>query len=149
MEPLTIFGAVTGGISAASEILKTLEWAIDTAGRVRAAPEQAHSTLRDVRMIRKNLEGFERLKDHLSSSVPQNRLAYIPLEDCKNTFIDCVSTLDELENVIRPLKDPSLDVLSLSNRLQWAMKDARIADLSKRVHNAQSSLGFMLTIMQQ
>ncbi|KAK0701312.1 hypothetical protein B0H67DRAFT_98263 [Lasiosphaeris hirsuta] len=147
MDTLTIFGAVTGGISATSSVLKLLQWAVATADKFQAAPEQALATLRDVQMIHRNLVGFGRLQEKWQL-VPQDRLSCIPLEDTKNTLVDCISSLDELEDVLKPLDDPSLDALSLSSRLAWVMKDSRITDLSKRLHNAQSSLGLMLTIMQ-
>jgi hypothetical protein len=147
MDPLTIFGAVTGGISAASEIIKALEWVISIVSKVREAPEMATATLSDVSMMRRNMLQFQQLLESVTAS--QERLSYIRLEDTKNTFMDCVSSLDELENIIKPLVDPSLDPLALSVRLQWAMKDKRIEELSERVHNTQNSLGLMLIILQK
>lgn len=148
MDPLTIFGAVTGGISAAGAILKVLRTVVATTEKYQAAPELALATLRDVQMVHRNLIGLGRLQ-HKWRLLPQDRLSCIPLEDAKNTLVDCVSSLDELEDVLRPLDDPSLDAFSIMSRLAWLMNDSRIADLSKRLHNAQSSLGLMLVIMQQ
>ncbi|RYP28042.1 hypothetical protein DL767_007373 [Monosporascus sp. MG133] len=144
MEALTIFGAVTGGISAASEILKALDKAISTASKIRGAPEQAISTLRDVRMMRLNMIRFQQLLDTRTHAY--DRESYIPLDDALNTFTDCVTSLDELESLLKPLTFTTRD-MDLADRLEWAMKDKRIELLSRRVHDAQSSLGLMLTIL--
>jgi hypothetical protein len=147
MEALTIFGAVTGGISVASEILKALDKAVSTASKVRDAPRQAITTLRDVRMIRRNMIRFQRLLD--TQSLNRDRGVYIPLDDAQNTFTDCVTSLDKLESLLKPLTDPNLQPMALIERLEWAMQDKQIELLSKRVHDAQASLGLMLTILQQ
>jgi hypothetical protein len=147
MEALTVFGAVTGGISVASEILKALDKAIATASKVKDAPEQATTTLRDVRMMRQNMLRFQHLLDTQHTS--RDRGAYIPLDDVQNTFTDCVTSLDELETLLKPLSDPSLQPMALAERFEWAMQDKKIELLSKRVHDAQASLGLMLTILQQ
>lgn len=146
MDPITLLGAVTGGISAASEIATALNFVISKAQKVKAAPEFASATLRDVQMMRKNLLGFQNLQD--GNSITLDRLSCIPLEDAKNTFLDCITSLDQLEDVVKPLANPSLDPLSMIERLQWAMKDEKIGRLSQRVQNAQNSLGLMLTILQ-
>ncbi|KAF7545771.1 hypothetical protein G7Z17_g8927 [Cylindrodendrum hubeiense] len=146
MDPLSIFGAVTGGISVTSEIFKALEKAISIASKVKEAPELAVSTLRDVGMMRHNMLRFQQLLD--SEALARERGLYIPLDDAQNTFTDCVTSLDELESLLKPLSDPGLQSLAMSERLEWAMKDKRINELSKRVRDAQSSLGLMLTILQ-
>jgi hypothetical protein len=147
MEALTIFGAVTGSISAASEVLKALDKAISTASKFKDAPEQAVSTLRDVKMMRANMVRFQSLLDKQAHA--HDRGVHIPLDDARDTFTDCVTSLDELENLLRPLSDPMLQPLDLVERLEWAMKDKRIEILSKRLHDAQASLGLMLTILSQ
>ncbi|KPM35059.1 hypothetical protein AK830_g11508 [Neonectria ditissima] len=146
MDPLSIFGAVTGGISVTSEIFKALDAAITIASRVKEAPDLAVSTLRDVGMMRQNMLRFQQLLD--SEALARERGLYIPLGDARNTFTDCVASLDELESLLKPLSDPGLQPLAMSERLEWAMKDKRINQLSKRVRDAQSSLGLMLTILQ-
>ncbi|KAK7426592.1 hypothetical protein QQZ08_006922 [Neonectria magnoliae] len=146
MDPLSIFGAVTGGVSVTSEIFKTLDAAITMASKVKEAPELAVSTLRDVGMMRQNMLRFQQLLD--SEALARDRGLYIPLGDARNTFTDCVASLDELESLLKPLSDPGLQSLAMSERLEWAMKDKRINQLSKRVRDAQSSLGLMLTILQ-
>lgn len=147
MDPLTIFGAVTGGISAASETLKVLDKAISVASRVKHAPELATSTLRYVRMMRSNMIRFRQLLD--SGKLARERGLHIPMDDCQDTFTDCVKSLDELEDLLRPLSDPTLQPLAMSERLEWAMKDKDIERVSKRVQDAQASLGLMLTILQK
>lgn len=146
MDPLTIFGAVTGGISAASETVKVLDKAITLASKVKEAPELAACTLRHVKMMRYNMIRFQQLLD--SGQHARDRGLYIPLDDAQDTFTDCVTSLDELESLLKPLSDPGLGSLAMSERLEWAMKDNRINQLSKRVQDAQSSLGLMLTILQ-
>ncbi|KAH7151704.1 hypothetical protein B0J13DRAFT_619330 [Dactylonectria estremocensis] len=146
MDPLSIFGAVTGGISVTSEIFKALDKAISTASKVKEAPELAISTLRDVGMMRQNMLRFQQLLN--SQALAHERGLYIPLGDAQDTFTDCVTSLDELESLLKPLTDPGLQSLAMSERLEWAMKDKRINELSKRVRDAQSSLGLMLTILQ-
>ncbi|KAI9163939.1 Transcription factor lepE [Paramyrothecium foliicola] len=145
MEALTIFGAVTGSISVASEILKALDKAVSTASRFKDAPEQAISTMRDLKMMRANMLRFKVLLDNQTRS--RDRGIHIPLEDARDTFTDCVASLDELENLTAPLGNPALQPLELVERLEWTMKDKRIEILSKRLHDAQSSLGLMLTIL--
>lgn len=147
MDPLSIFGAVTGGISVTSEIFKALDKAISTAFKVKEAPELAVSTLRDVGMMRHNMLRFKQLLN--SEALARDRGLYIPLGDAQDAFSDCVTSLDELESLLKPLSDPGLQSLAMSERLEWAMKDKRINELSKRVRDAQSSLGLMLTILQQ
>lgn len=71
------------------------------------------------------------------------------MDDCQDTFTDCVKSLDELEDLLRPLSDPTLQPLAMSERLEWAMKDKDIERVSKRVQDAQASLGLMLTILQK
>lgn len=145
MDPITIFGAITGGVSAASEVADALGSVISKAQKIKAAPHFASATLRDVQMMRRNLLGFQNLQD--GDPATQDRLTCIPLEDAKNTFLDCITSLDQLEDVVRPLADPSLDPLSMMERLRWTMKDEKIGQLSRRVHNGQGSLGLMLTIL--
>lgn len=147
MDPLSIFGGVTGGISVTSETFKALDKAISTASKVKEAPELAVSTLRDVVMMRHNMLRFQQLLN--SEALARDRGLYIPLGDAQNTFSDCVTSLDELESLLKPLSDPGLQILAMSERLEWAMKDKRINELSKRARDAQSSLGLMLTILQQ
>ncbi len=147
MDPITIFGALTGGISATNEIVRALEKAISIASRIKSAPEAALSTLRDVNMMRRNMLMFQQLLD--SGGGLRDRGLYIPLDGAQNTFMDCVASLDELESHLRPLTDPSLQSLGMSARLEWVMKDTRTKELSKRVQNAQQSLGLMLTILQK
>ena len=148
MDPLTILGAVQGGIGAATEILKTLNETVVAAERAFTIPDRALATIRDVHMIRSSLVAFERLQENISS-VPSDRLSYIPLEDAKNTLINCVASLDGLEDVLRPLTDAELDAPSLGDCLRKIMESERTAGLSKRVSNSQCSLALMLTIMHQ
>ncbi|VUC35616.1 unnamed protein product [Clonostachys rosea] len=145
MQALTVLGAVAGSISAASDVLTALDHAVSTAAKIKDAPQQAVSTLRDVRMMRSNMVRFQQLLD--SQSHLRDRGVYIPLDDTQNTFTDCITSLDELESLLKPLSDPDLKPLDLVDRLEWVMKDKRIEALSKRVHDAQSSLGLMLTIL--
>jgi hypothetical protein len=147
MQALTVFGAVAGSISAASDVLTALDHAVSTAAKVKDAPQQAVATLRDVRMMRTNMVRFQQLLD--SQSHLRDRGVYIPLDDTQNTFTDCITSLDELESLLKPLSDPDLKPLDLVARLEWVMKDKRIEALSKRVHDAQSSLGLMLTILSK
>lgn len=147
MQALTILGAVVGGISAASDILTILDKAISTAKKIKDAPEQATATLRHVRMMRLNMIRFQKLLD--SQHDLRETGIYIPLEDTQNTFTDCITCLDELESLIEPLSDPSLQPLELTDKLEWVMKDKRIELLSRRVQDAQSSLGLMLTILSK
>ncbi|CAG9989569.1 unnamed protein product [Clonostachys byssicola] len=145
MQALTVLGAVAGSISAASDVLTVLDHAVSTAAKVKDAPQQAVATLRDVRMMRSNMVRFQQLLD--SQNHLRDRGVYIPLDDTQNTFTDCITSLDELESLLKPLSDPNLKPLDLVARLEWVMKDKRIEALSKRVHDAQSSLGLMLTIL--
>ncbi|KAJ3531379.1 hypothetical protein NM208_g8904 [Fusarium decemcellulare] len=147
MDPLSIFGAVAGGISVTSEIVKALDKAISIASSVKEAPELAKSTLRDVATMRSTMLRFQTL---LNSKALENRPGiYFPLDDAQNAFLGCVTSLDELESLIRPLSDPKLKSLDMSERLEWAMKDKRINQLSQRVRDAQLSLVLMSTILQQ
>jgi hypothetical protein len=147
MDPLSIFGAVAGGISVTSEIVKALDKAISTASKVKEAPDLAVSTLRDVSMMRLTMIRFQQLLD--SQRVDAQRSIYFSLDDAQNVFLGCVTSLDQLENLLRPLSDPRLQSLDISDRLEWAMKDKRINQLAQRVRDAQASLNLMLTIMQQ
>ncbi|WAO87068.1 Hypothetical protein NCS54_00436300 [Fusarium falciforme] len=146
MDPLSIFGAVAGGISVTSEIVKALDKAISTASRVKEAPDLAVSTLRDVSMMRLTMVRFQQLLD--SQRLDDQRSIYFSLDDAQNVFLGCVTSLDQLENLLRPLSDPRLQSLDISDRLEWAMKDKRINQLAQRVRDAQASLNLMLTIMQ-
>ncbi|KAI8681863.1 hypothetical protein NCS55_00439600 [Fusarium keratoplasticum] len=146
MDPLSIFGAVAGGISVTSEIVKALDKAISTASRVKEAPDLAVSTLRDVSMMRLTMIRFQQLLD--SQRLDDQRSIYFSLDDAQNVFLGCVTSLDQLENLLRPLSDPRLQSLDISDRLEWAMKDKRINQLAQRVRDAQASLNLMLTIMQ-
>jgi len=146
MDPLTIFGAVAGAIGAATDISEALGGAISKVSQIRQAPETAVNTLRDVQMMRRNLVRFKQLET--KASIPHDRLSYIPLRDAKNTFVDCVAVLDELETLVGGLADPSLDSMSLSSRMQWVAKEQQAARLTTRLGNAQNSLALMLTIMQ-
>ncbi|KAJ3466847.1 hypothetical protein MRS44_004411 [Fusarium solani] len=146
MDPLSIFGAVAGGISVTSEIVKALDKAISTASKVKEAPDLAVSTLRDVSMMRLTMIRFQQLLD--SQRVDAQRSIYFSLDDAQNVFLGCVTSLDQLENLLRPLSDPRLQSLDISDRLEWAMKDKRINQLAQRVRDAQASLNLMLTIMQ-
>ncbi|KAJ4132750.1 hypothetical protein NW754_015564 [Fusarium falciforme] len=146
MDPLSIFGAVAGGISVTSEIVKALDKAISTASRVKEAPDLAVSTLRDVSMMRLTMVRFQQLLD--SQRLDDQRSIYFSLDDTQNVFLGCVTSLDQLENLLRPLSDPRLQSLDISDRLEWAMKDKRINQLAQRVRDAQASLNLMLTIMQ-
>ncbi|KAJ4182508.1 hypothetical protein NW755_010275 [Fusarium falciforme] len=146
MDPLSIFGAVAGGISVTSEIVKALDKAISTASRVKEAPGLAVSTLRDVSMMRLTMVRFQQLLD--SQRLDDQRSIYFSLDDAQNVFLGCVTSLDQLENLLRPLSDPRLQSLDISDRLEWAMKDKRINQLAQRVRDAQTSLNLMLTIMQ-
>ncbi|KAF4462080.1 hypothetical protein FALBO_11112 [Fusarium albosuccineum] len=147
MDPLSIFGAVAGGISVTSEIVKALDKAISIASNVKEAPELAKSTLRDVSTMRSTMLRFQTL---LNSRALENRPGiYFPLDDAQNAFLGCITSLDELESLIRPLSDPKLKSLDMSERLEWAMKDKRINQLSQRVRDAQLSLVLMSAILQQ
>lgn len=147
MDPLSIFGAVAGGISVTSEIVKALDKAISTASKVKEAPGLAESTLHDVNMMRLTMMRFQQLLD--SHRLDARRSIYFSLDDAQNVFLGCVTSLDQLENLLRPLSDPRLQSLDISDRLEWAMKDKRINQLAQRVRDAQASLSLMLTIMQQ
>ncbi|KAL6361268.1 hypothetical protein LRP88_04734 [Fusarium phalaenopsidis] len=146
MDPLSIFGAVAGGISVTSEIVKALDKAISTASRVKEAPDLAVSTLRDVSMMRLTMIRFQQLLD--SQRPDAQRGIYFSLDDAQNVFLGCVTSLDQLENLLGPLSDPRLQSLDISDRLDWAMKDKRINQLAQRVRDAQASLNLMLAIMQ-
>ncbi|KAL2689336.1 hypothetical protein Neosp_003389 [[Neocosmospora] mangrovei] len=146
MDPLSIFGAVAGGISVTSEIVKALDKAISMASRVKEAPDLAVSTLRDVSMMRLTMIRFQQLFD--SQRLDTQRSIHFSFDDAQNVFLGCVTSLDQLENLLRPLSDPRLQSLDMSDRLEWAMKDKRINQLAQRVRDAQTSLNLMLTIMQ-
>ncbi|KAM0417220.1 hypothetical protein ACHAPT_012797 [Fusarium lateritium] len=79
MDPLSIIGAVAGGISITTAIARVLDRAISASSRVKDAPDLAVSTLRHVKTMRATMARFQKLLD--PDNIDQTRNVYFSLDN--------------------------------------------------------------------
>ena len=75
----------------------------------------------------------------------KSRTSLILVEQVVVTLADCVTTFSELEAVLGTARIES--ELRILDRVKWAAKESKVADIQRRLQCNKSSLTLMLTIL--
>ena len=142
MDPLSVSASIVGILGAAAKVSSVL---ITFVGNAKAAPRLAQTVLADV-------NGLSTVLGHLqtyllgTTSPTRSRASLILVKQVLVTLAECVTTFSELEDVLGTSRhDAEMDTL---NRIKWATKDSKVADIQRRLQSNKSSLTLMLTILQ-
>lgn len=134
--------SIIGILGAAAKVSSVLTTFVRN---TKAAPKLAQTVLVDV-------NGLSTVLSHLqtyllgTASPTRSRASLILVEQVLVTLADCVTTFSELENVLGSSKhDAEMDTW---NRIKWATKESKVADIQRRLQSNKSSLTLMLTILQ-
>ena len=142
MEPLSVSASIIGILGAAAKVSSVL---INFVKNTNAAPKLAQTVLADVNGLSTVLNHVQ--TDLLGTASPtKSRASLILVEQVLVTLAECVTTFSELEDVLGTSKhDAEMDTL---NRIIWATKESKVADIQRRLQSNKSSLTLMLTILQ-
>ena len=142
MDPLSVSASIIGILGAAAKVSSVL---ITFVKNTKAAPKIAQTVLADV-------NGLSTVLNHLqtyllgTASPMRSRASLILVEQVLVTLAECVTTFSELEDVLGTSKhDAEMDTL---DRMKWATKESKVADIQQRLQSNKSSLTLMLTILQ-
>ena len=142
MDPLSVSASIIGILGAAAKVSSVL---ITFVKNTKAAPKLAQTVLADV-------NGLSTVLSHLqtyllgTASPTRSRASLILVEQVLVTLAECVTTFSELEDVLGTSKhDVDMDTL---DRMKWATKESKVADIQQRLQSNKSSLTLMLTILQ-
>lgn len=142
MDPLSVSASIIGILGAAAKVSSVL---ITFVKNTKAAPKLAQTVLADV-------NGLSTVLSHLqtyllgNASPTRSRASLILVEQVLVTLAECVTTFSELEDALGTSKHGAeMDAL---NRMKWATKESKVADIQQRLQSNKSSLTLMLTILQ-
>lgn len=142
MDPLSVSASIIGILGAAAKVSSVL---ITFVKNTKAAPKLAQTVLADV-------NGLSTVLSHLqtyllgTASPTRSRASLILVEQVLVTLAECVTTFSELEDALGTSKHGAeMDAL---NRMKWATKESKVADIQQRLQSNKSSLTLMLTILQ-
>lgn len=142
MDPLSVSASIIGILGAAATVSSVLTTFVRN---TKAAPKLAQTVLADV-------NGLSTVLGHLqtyllgSASPTKSRASLILVEQVLVTLAECVTTFSELEDVLGTSKHAA--EMDTMNRMRWATKESKVADIQRRLQSNKSSLTLMLTILQ-
>ena len=141
MDPLSVSASIVGILSAATKVSSVLYNFVQNA---KGAPKLAQTVLAEV-------NGLSTALGHLQTHIlglatsSKSRASFILVEQVIVTLADCVTTFSELEAVLGTARVES--ELCVLDRVKWASKESKIADIQRRLQSNKSSLTLMLTIL--
>ena len=142
MDPISVAASIIGILGAAAKVSSVLTTFVRN---TKAAPKIAQTILADVNGLRTVLS---HLQTYLLGTVSptRSRASLILVEQVLVTLAECVTTFSELEDALGTTKhDTGMDTM---NRIKWATRESKIADIQRRLQSNKSSLSLMLTILQ-
>ena len=141
MDPLSVSASIVGILGAATKVSSVLHNFVQNA---RGAPKLAQAVLAEV-------NGLSTVLGHLQTyilglaTLSESRTSLILVEQVIVTLADCVTTFSELEAVLGTARIES--ELRILDRMKWAAKESKVADIQGRLQSNKSSLTLMLTIL--
>jgi len=142
MDPLSVTASIVGILGAAAKVSSLL---ITFVQNTKGAPKLAQAVLAEV-------NGLSAVLSHLqtyllgTASSSKSRASLILVEQVIVTLAECVTTFSELEDVLGTARLES--DLRIMDRVKWAMKESKVADIQARLQRNKASLSLMLTILQ-
>jgi hypothetical protein len=141
-EPLSVASAVVGLLATTAHVTKTLVTFTDG---VIGAPESARHTLSEVNDIETILLDLQQLLDGAAAINPaQARLTKV--EGIFVVLMSMVITFSDLTKLLEKLKTKDMNMI---DRIKWARKEKRIAEIIQRLEKNKSSMIIMLSIFQR
>ena len=141
MDPLSVTASIVGILGAATKVSSVLSTFVQNA---KGAPKLAQTVLAEV-------NGLSTVLGHLQTYIlgldtsSNSRTSLILVEQVIVTLADCVTTFSELEAVLGTARMES--ELRILDRVKWATKESKVADIQGKLQSNKSSLTLMLTIL--
>lgn len=142
MDPLSVSASIVGILTAAAAVSSVITTFInDTKG----APKLAQTVLNDV-------NGLSAALGHLetyllgAACASRSRPSTVLAEQLLVSSAECVATFSEFEEILGTSKKGA--EMGALDRMKWASKQSRIADIPQRLQMNTSMLTLMLTVGQ-
>ena len=129
MDPLSVTASVVGILGAATKVSSVL---ITFVQNTKGASKLAHNVLAEVNGVSTILSHLQTYLLGLATS-SNSRTSLILVEQVIVTLAECVTTFSELEDVLGTTQLES--DLHILDRVKWAMKESKVADIQRRLQN--------------
>lgn len=140
MEPLSVAASIIGVLTTSAKIITVVT---ELVRREKAAPQSLHRVLTEVSELNTCLAHLAPFIQG-AKSTDRDRKDAISLEQVVVISTSLVLNMSELDKTLDSYN--LSDKMSQSNRLRWAMDEARIFEILDSVRASKASLNLILTV---